>query len=83
MRYLILSALTELTGFKTRTQAAICIAAFLNISYLVIYPYGLCTLAVNVMSGDISACNFSEIRDERKFTHVCMLPLAGRVNILL
>ena len=51
MRYLILSALTELTGFETRIQAAICTAAFLNISYLVIYQYGLCILAVNVMSG--------------------------------
>ena len=56
MRYLILSVLTELTGFKIRIQTAFCIDAFLkgtvflNISYLVIYPYGLCILAVNVMS---------------------------------
>ena len=40
-----------------RIQAAFCIDASLkgtvslNISYLVIYPYGLCILAVNVMSG--------------------------------
>ena len=39
-----------------RIQAALCIAAFLkiavslNISCLIIYPYGLCILVVNVMS---------------------------------
>ena len=47
MRYLILSVLTELTGLKMRILAAFFIAAFLtmtvslNLSYLVIYPYGL------------------------------------------
>ena len=56
MRYLILSVLNELTGFKMRIQAAFCIAAFLkiavslNISCLIIYPCGVCILAVNVMS---------------------------------
>ena len=40
-----------------RIYAAFCVAAFLKItvsltiSYLVICPYGLCLLAVNVMSG--------------------------------
>ena len=56
MRYLILSVLNESTGFKMRIQAAFCIAAFLkiavslNISCLIIYPYELCILVVNVMS---------------------------------
>ena len=46
MRYPILSVMTELTGLKMRIPAAFFIAAFLkmtvslNISYLVIYPYG-------------------------------------------
>ena len=56
MRYLILFVLNELTGLEIRIQAAFCIAAFLkiavslNISCLIIYPYELCILAVNVMS---------------------------------
>ena len=56
MRYLILSVLNELIGFKMRIWAAFCIADFLNIavsfniSCLITYPYGLCILAVTVMS---------------------------------
>ena len=29
-----------------------------------------------------SSCSYSEIRDETKFMHVCMLPFAGRVRTL-
>ena len=53
---MLLSVLKELTGFKMRIWAAFCIAVFLNIvfslniSCLIPYPYGLCILAVNVMS---------------------------------
>ena len=43
---------------------------------------GLCILVVNVMSGRYKLLYYSEIRDEREFTPVCMLPLAGRMRTL-
>ena len=74
-----------------RIQAAFCIAAFKKMtacflkyfifSYLSVWAmYFSCKC--DVCQEDISSCNYSEIRDERRFTHVSMLPLAERVRTL-
>ena len=74
-----------------RIQAAFCIAAFKKMtacflkyfifSYLSVWAmYFSCEC--DVWLEDISSCNYSEIRDEKRFKHVSMLPLAERVRTL-